>query len=775
MTNTKFTGFLLFVVCSLLSFSTFAQDATVVGFIKDKKTGEPVIFASVVLEGTNYGVSSDVNGYYTLSKVEPGTYTLKASSLEYKAQTIEVTLEGGKLITRNLFLEKNIIELGGAEISADKEEQKTQVKMSVETIRPADIKKIPSFGGQADIVQVLQVLPGFVSTGDQGGQLYIRGGSPVQNKVLLDGMIVYNAFHSIGLFSVFDSDVISNADVYTGGFSAEFGGRISSIMDITTRDGNKNRVTGKIGASPFGGKLLVEGPLKKLDEGGGGISYILSLKHSYLEQTSKVFYDYISDDGLPFNFTDAYGKLSFASKSGSKFNLYGFSFSDDVKYLALSNLNWVNNGGGGNFVVVPAGSPVLINGHFAASTYKVKLAEEGLKDRSSSVDGFNFGLDFKYVLGEDDLRYGVEVVGMKTNFETFNSLGVTLEQEENTTELAAYLVYKLTRGKFLIEPSFRLQYYSSLAQMRPEPRLGVKFKATPRLRIKAAAGMYSQNLIAANSDRDVVNLFYGFLSGPENLQNSFFTPDGTEREVRHSLQTANHLIFGFEYDITEKINVNIEGYLKAFTQLTNLNRNKLFPDDVDNADRPDALKKDFIIESGLAQGVDFVMKYEDKYTYVWLVYSLGNVDRWDGFQWYDPVFDRRHNINFVASQAFGEDKSWEASFRWNLGSGLPFTQTQGFYQPPNVNEGIGTDYVVNNANELGIQYGGLNEGRLPVYHRLDVSVRKTIELSNNRMLEFNGGITNVYSRQNIFYVNRITNEEVYQLPFLPSLGVDFTF
>ena len=128
------------------------------------------------------------------------------------------------------------------------------------------MKKIPSFGGQPDLVQALQVLPGFISTGDQGGQLYIRGGSPIQNKVLLDGMIVYNAFHSIGLFSVFDSDVIANADVYTGGFGAKFGGRISSVMDIKTRDGNKMKTQGRVGASPFGAKLTLEGPLKKLND-----------------------------------------------------------------------------------------------------------------------------------------------------------------------------------------------------------------------------------------------------------------------------------------------------------------------------------------------------------------------------------------------------------------------------------------------------------------------------------------------------------------------------
>ena len=104
------------------------------------------------------------------------------------------------------------------------------------------MRQIPTVGGQADLAQYLQVLPGVIFTGDQGGQLYIRGGSPIQNKVLLDGMIVYNPFHSIGLFSVFDTDLMRNADVYTGGFNADFGGRISSVMDITTRDGNKKRL-----------------------------------------------------------------------------------------------------------------------------------------------------------------------------------------------------------------------------------------------------------------------------------------------------------------------------------------------------------------------------------------------------------------------------------------------------------------------------------------------------------------------------------------------------
>ena len=414
---------------------------------------------------------------------------------------------------------------------------------------------------------------------------------------------------------------------------------------------------------------------------GGGTSFLLSGKRSYLEQSSKLLYSYIDEEGLPFNFTDLYGKVTFAGGAGSRLSLFGFSFSDDVSYQALSNLDWTNVGAGGQFLVVPTGSAVLIKGNFASSRYRIDLQEDGLPDRYSQVNGFNFGLNFKYVLGDDEARYGIQAVGLRTDFRTFNALGVTVEQTENTTELAGYFDYKLQRGPWIVNPSLRIQYYSSLAKFSPEPRLGVKFKASDRLRLKAAGGLYSQNLISANSDRDVVNLFYGFLAGPSNLQDELIGPDGQIQEVTHSLQTAAHAVGGFEYDLTERINVNIEAYTKWFTQLTNSNRNKLFPDTYEFASVPESQRKDFIVETGRAEGVDVVVKYEDKLNYLWLVYSLGNVDRWDGFRWYDPVFDRRHNVNLLASRKFGAKAKTEVSARWNLGSGLPFTQTQGYYQP----------------------------------------------------------------------------------------------
>ena len=248
-------------VCALgmLMSTGVSAQGTVKGFLKSESSGEAVMFASVTLEGTNYGVSSDVDGYYSLSRIPAGQYTMVVSSLEFETLRQSVDVVSGKVLTKNILLTQKVITLEGAEVRADREEQTTQVRTSVETIRPADIKRIPSFGGAPDLVQALQVLPGFVSTGDQGGQLYIRGGSPIQNKVLLDGMLIYNAFHSIGLFSVFDSDALSNADVYTGAFSAKYGGRISSVMDIRTRDGNMRETEGRVGASPFGASAGASG------------------------------------------------------------------------------------------------------------------------------------------------------------------------------------------------------------------------------------------------------------------------------------------------------------------------------------------------------------------------------------------------------------------------------------------------------------------------------------------------------------------------------------
>ena len=761
----------VFLIFSLVStFQIFAQVGSIRGFVYEESSGEPAMFSNVVLDGTKIGTVTDANGFFNLSQVPVGTYTINVSYIGFDAISSSVEVVPNKINNEKFYLKESSIQLNTIQLSAERQEAKTSVNTSVVKLTSKSLKKLPSIGGEPDIAQFLQVIPGVVFTGDQGGQLYIRGGAPIHNAVLLDGMILYNAFHSIGLFSVFDTDVIKTADVYTGGFSAEYGGRISSVVDIKTRDGNKKRLTGKVAASTFGAKLLLEGPLFKQNENGAGSSFILSAKTSYIDQTSQSIYSYIGDEGLPYSFLDIYGKVSFSGSNGSKINLFGFNYGDDVAYSSLTNFNWKSTGFGSNFVLIPSGSTMLVEGNFAYSNYNTEQSNPSTRPKKSSIGGFNMGLDFtSFLSGDNQMKYGLEVLGFSNSLSFFNPSNIELAHNDNTTEFAVFAMYKHVVTRLLFEPSIRYHSYTSLGESSLEPRFGLKYNITERLRLKSSAGLFSQNLVAVTTGREVVNLFQGFISSTTNL------PANLNGEERTSyLQKAKHLIVGLELDLNEKWTVNIEGYVKDFGQLINLNRNKIYEDDTQNDAIADELKKDFVVESGLAKGIDFLIKYNNQTTSLWMVYSLGKVTKTDAFETYAPHFDRRHNFNIVASRIFGEDKSWTFDMRWNYGSGFPFTETQGYYENINFEEGINTDITQSNG-DLGIYYADYNRGQMPDYHRLDVSIKKKITFSKNSIMETTLGISNLYDRANIFYYDQLTDSRINQLPFMPSIGVNWQF
>lgn len=771
----KFYFFRLVPILLLLLFcsaAVLAQDNSVKGFVYEESTGEPVMFSNVYLKGTTFGGSTNENGYFNITRIPDGKYTLLITCVGYDTIVESISLSKEQVINKKYYLKETSLKLETVTITADKIEARTETKTSVITVTPKTINKIPSMGGQADFAQYLQVVPGVIFTGDQGGQLYIRGGSPIQNKVLLDGMVIYNPFHSIGLFSVFDTDIIRNADVYTGGFGAEYSGRVSSIMDISTRDGNKKRLSGKLNASTFGANVMLEGPLVKAKTNdAASLTFLLTAKTSYLEYTSKKLYRYANEAGLPFDFKDIYGKVSLSAPNGSKVNLFGFSFNDKVNnYKALADFGWNSYGVGSNFLVIPGKAPVMIEGNISYSNYESRMSENNSADRYSKINGFNMGFDFSYFLGKNTLKYGFEFAGFNTDYEIKGN-GSSVS---HTTEIGAYVKYKATLGNLLLEPSFRLQWYMSMSEMSPEPRLAIKYNINDWWRLKGAVGMYSQNFVAATSDRDVVNLFYGFLSDIQNLPSTY-----NGKEVNSCLQKANHYILGSEFDVTNNVTLNVEGYLKDFKQLTNINRNKIYPS---SANVADLLKKDFSIETGKAYGFDISLKYEDKHWYLWTVYALGFVTRdyekMVGDQTilatYEPHFDRRHNVNVILSYTTGAKREWEFGGRWNFGSGFPFTQIQGYYEYFSFQDGINFDITAANGN-IGILYGELNKGRLPMYHRLDLDAKRRFYFSENVTLELDLSVTNVYNRKNIFYVDVITAEQVYQLPIMPSLGFTLTF
>ena len=748
----------------LLTLPMLAQNGTVRGTVMDKETGESIISATVRLAGTDFGTVTDLDGLFVIANVPAGEYRLLATYIGYDSVSVDIKLSPGGINFQRINMTEGGVQLKEISISGKRTAAKTEVQISSVRISTREIKALPSTGGEPDIAQYLSVLPGVVFSGDQGGQLYIRGGSPVQNKILLDGLTIYKPFHSIGFFSVFETETIKNVDVLTGGFNAEYGGRISAIVDIKTREGNKKRYGGLVSANPFIGKVLLEGPITKLKDNGSSSSFMVTGKHSYLNETSKLFYNYAVQDTtgrLPFSFTDLYGKMSFGFGGGSKLNLFGFNFQDDVVYTGLATLGWTTTGGGANFKLVPPNSNLIIDGLVGFSKYSINLDEDVDKPRKSSISSTTAKINFTYFGNKSEFKYGFSFTSLNTNLEFVNLFNRTFTQEDFPSEIAGFFKYKQIIGGLVLEPSIRLQFYnSSPADFEFEPRLGLKYNVSDKLRLKAAGGMYSQNLLSTVNERDVVNLFVGFVTGPDE---GIFKPNSTE-EADHRLQKSIHGVAGFEYDVTEKMEINIEGYYKDYPQLIGINRNK------QNAEEPD-----YITESGEAYGIDFLLKYNNENWYLWGTYSLGYVNRNDGEQIYPTVFDRRHNVNLLATYSFGDDKSWEASARWNMGSGFPFTQTQGFYGNQDLRDGISTNVLTSNP-QLGIIYDEKrNGGRLPYFHRLDVSLKKTIEFSKYSNLVATLSATNAYNRENIFFVDRITTERVNQLPILPSLGLVYSF
>ncbi|MEO0041503.1 MAG: hypothetical protein RL329_951 [Bacteroidota bacterium] len=748
----------------LLTCNIFAQKGILRGNVYDKATGQPLAYVNILLKETTFGTTTTQDGFYSLN-VPAGSYTVSVSFVGYNATETKIEIGNEAIVYQRFDLVENDKDLETVEISGKREAARNTVQISKITVTQKQLKALPSTGGEPDIAQYLTVIPGVISTGDQGGQIYIRGGSPVQNKILLDGMPIYNPFHSIGFFSVFETETIRSADVLTGGFNAEYGGRVSAIMDLKTREGNKKRFSGLVSGSPFQAKVLLEAPLSAMsDEGGGSSSVLFTAKQSLLDKTSTNLYKYAARDsfGLPFGYTDIYGKVSFNAAGGSKFNVFGFNFKDKVSYTNIADLNWNNRGGGANFTLVPASLSLVINGSVGYSDYQLQLVEGKTDPRKSGITSTNAGLDFTYFgSNNNETKYGVELTNVTTSLQFKNFLGFTFDDKDNSTELAAFVKYRWKSKALVLEPGLRIQYYASLGIAKIEPRFAAKVNISDKFRLKFSGGLYSQNLLSTVNERDVVNLFVGFVSSPEY---PIYKP-GTQQNVSERLQTAYHVVGGFEVDLSKHLELNVEPYLKNFTQLIGINRNKT-----------QNLDPNYMVETGRATGLDISLKYDKNNLYVWTAYSIGYVNRNDQIQEYPTNFDRRHNLNVVTSYSFGKKKSWEIGGRFNYGTGFPFTLTQAFYTKFDFKDGLNTDVLKGNPSNIGIIYSAKrNSGRLPVYARLDASIKKSIEFTKHTRMEIIASVTNAADRNNIFYFDRVKYDRVDQLPILPSLAMTLHF
>lgn len=742
--------------------------------------GLPVPGAVVELPLLQMGAQTNGDGLWAINKVPVGKQWVRVVYFGYDTLKQEVTVEQGRVHTLTLYLQTYqqqtiVIEDVHGEINRNRPDA------GVTKISAKDIMSLPSLGSP-DLSQYLQVLPGVVFTGDQGGQLYIRGGTPVQNMTLMDGVIVYNPFHSIGLFSVFDPEYIREVDVHSAGFPAQYGGRVSSIMNIQTRPGSFRSFKGKVHTNTLTSSVLLEGPLMpKKGQALSNGSWLFSGRTLYMDQTAPKLYSYANEPlGLPFNFLDLYGKVSLGN-GVNRVNAFGFRQQDNVNFAYPSSYSWRSTGGGLNFTLLPDNTNLVFTGGLGISNYRTEQNDAVDNfPRYSEVGGFNSRLNFAYLLNSvDEFSFGIQMLGFRTEFEYANSLGLTTQNQDNNTEFAGYFNYRKvfrqrttlpsgevsTFSRFVLEPGIRFHYYNDHAYLSSEPRLAAKLNFRG-FSIQGLWGMYTQNLLATISDRDVVVLFQGYLAAPENI------PD---RRRSHSLQLGTHYMLGLQVDRIPRTELKLEGWYKDFGQLTNVNRQRIFPEDAE-----------FITETGRAYGADFIVSYRHKGLYLYGTYGWAFNERTDRQQTYSPIWDRRHTVNLLASLSRGElrskdkatalDTKWDISVRWTLGSGFPFTQTQGLFEKLNFfGNGSQTDLTGQNGSLGVILSDDYNGARLPYYHRLDVSVKRRFRLGKSQVLEANVNVLNVYNRNNIFYFDRILYERVDQLPVMPTAGLSWSF
>lgn len=747
--------------------------------------GEPLPGATVFIPEFKAGAYTNDRGIYSINKIKPGTYEAIATYFGYDSVMQVVTIKPNGFTTASFILKERQVYTNEVEITGQAEPgkiNKREVDIGVTSVTPREISIIPSLG-TADLAQYLQVLPGVVFTGDQGGQLYIRGGTPVQNMVLMDNMVIYSPFHSIGLFSVFDPDYIRKVDVYSAAFPSPYGGRISSVIDLDTRSGDVSGTHAKLNVNPFSAGALLEGPILSNKE-GAGLSYIVSARNNYIDRTSLSLYSYVDDTiGLPFNFLDLYGKLTM-SDGVNRANLFGFRHTDNVNYEFPASIGWESIGGGADFQVLPSGAGAIISGGIAYSSYETSLSQQADSfPRRSAVRGFNGQLQISYIFNSiDEFTFGTSFLGFTTDYVFTTASGLRPTQQASNTEAAIFANYKKviqekrsgdkTFERAVIEPGLHIHYYNNQTGLRVEPRLRAKLNFE-RVSLSIGAGSYSQNLLAAVSDRDVVNLFQGYLSAPSSVGNQI---------NNNTLQTSWHGLAGIQVELIPNLSTTVEGWYKNFTQLININRDAQLPSD-----------PIYITETGEAYGIDLILRYQTPKLYLYGTYGLARVLRTDRLdrdepRVYPPNFDRRHSINFVAAYQSSRFEPyqdgnlrlrpkfpvsrWEVSTRWNLGSGFPFTQTQGYFEELSFNrDGAQTNIATQNGN-LGILLSDdLNGGRLPYYHRLDISLKRRFVFQNSILFEFDATAINVYNRRNLFYFDRDRFASVFQLPFVPTVGL----
>jgi len=749
--------------------------------------------ATIILNQQKYKADSLGNA---IIEVAPGYYTIDVSSVNFYPYTANFTITGDTSIHIVMRLRESL--LGNVTVVSSRNVVRNQ--MGVQNISGVQLRKVPVILGEVDPLKTITLLPGIKSGGEASAGIYVRGGGPDQNLVLLDGIPVYNPNHLLGFFSIFNGDAIKNVEVIKGGIPAEYGGRLSSVIAIDTRDGNKDSIKRSGGIGLISSRLSLEGPIIK-----GKSSFIISARRTYIDQVGKLvakkrigdngyfFYDINakadyninSQNQLLFTFYSGHDRFSYVDKNESEGNdrLFGVEWGNTLAGLAWkAQINKKLKQETGIYF-----NNFSLDSHFDYSTTSFIFAS-GLNDIQAKTDwtsSSNNWLQFKSGLQYIVHRFTPGAGSFTTGVQDFKSQIV----DQHAREAAAYFSINANITPALnviaglrysyfnqVGPTERVLYDAdgvatgetekfakgeSIAQYHyPEPRINLLYK------------LHNTSSLKASYTRTIQYLHLATTSGA-TFPSDLWVPSSRVLKPSDAEQVAIGYFKNFHNNTWE---ASIETYYKVMNNQLEfkpgaqllLNQN---------------LEGEMIFGSGKAYGVElFIQKKTGRLT-GWVGYTLSRAERTfpqlNGGKPFPYRYDRTHDLSIVANYSISKKGAASAVVVYGTGNALTLpTGRFTYYYGYNLSD---QTPVFTNID----QYGKVNDYRMPAYHRLDIAFTYTPKPESTKRYKssWNFGVYNVYNRANPYFLYFDVDEEkqtvqgkmAYLFPIVPSVTWNFTF
>jgi len=705
----------LMLYCVMMFVITSSFAVTVSGFVLDKTNGERIAYSSVIVVGTKQGTLTNKEGYFVLNNVPAGKVEYFITHTAYKpAKVIKMTEDSEAEIFFRVELDKSLISVEGMEVNAEKYDldiNSRELKVSNVLRTTEDLTSIPQIA-DADVFRALQVLPGVSAMSDFSSGLYVRGGSPDQNLILLDETDVYNPSHFGGIFSTFNTDAIENVELMKGGFPAKYGGRLSSVLDVTNLDGNRKYHQGVARLSLISANTTQQGPWAKG-------SYMLSFRRTYIDLIAK-----LADLEIPdYYFYDGHAKFTWDMSQKDKITASCYFGKDDLSMdIGMKmGLDWGNETCTTQWVHIF--NPQLFS-HFALSrshfdfNFKIlsqsdqeflqanNITDYTVKNLFSYIPNDAHNIDFGYEIKYLDVEFFVETT---TDFDQNQ-----LPDIEVPSIISSFYVqdsWKLS-DYWTIQPGIRFTYARATSEYLPDKPTADYFRTSPRLSVRRKLNDLSNVYLSYGR-------YYQFLTSMDAGD----SPMGLWFPIDNSVKpgSSDHYILGYKTQVAEDFAFDIEGFYKVYDNLVAARPET----DFEWNNETGVLSDIYNQGEGYSYGADIMFRTDWNGLEGFIGYGFSvtkkkikelNINPQTGEEeWYFPKYDRSHQLNIVESYNYSE-----ATGSKFIGADLKIGATYSFGsgQPTPIPE-----MLYFNGDDLTIMYSYLDAERLPFYSRCDISVK----------------------------------------------------